>query len=84
MAEHKAALRGRCEAARTLGAQVATAKQRIGQLKGAVEQRRLARSMEALLAAQQGGGEAVAPVGASEEEERAKAQIEQVGGRICC
>ena len=86
MAEHKAALRERYEAARGLGAEVAAAKRRVGELKAGMEQRRLARSMAALLAAQQGDGgsggegqqrEAEARQ-AEAEEARAKAAIEQV------
>ncbi|EFN54139.1 hypothetical protein CHLNCDRAFT_135529 [Chlorella variabilis] len=56
VAEHKAVLRGKYEEARALGARVAASKQRIGELKAAVERRRLARSMAALLRQQAGGG----------------------------
>ena len=88
VAEHKAVLRGKYEAARALGGQVAAAKQRIVELKSRVEQRRLARSMAALLRQQQGGGVAASGAGGGEadgegevadaEEERAKGLIEKV------
>ncbi|PRW60177.1 kinesinlike KIF6 [Chlorella sorokiniana] len=79
VAEHKAVLRARYEEARTLGSQVSAAKQRISDLKAAMERRRLGRSMAALLRQQQGGSEEDEAEGQREaaEEERAKQQIEQ-------
>lgn len=79
VAEHKAVLRARYEEARTLGSQVSAAKQRISNLKAAVERRRLGSSMAAALRQQQGGGEEDEGERQREAaaEERAKAQIEQ-------
>jgi hypothetical protein len=92
VAEHKAVLKSRYDAARQLGSQVAAAKQRLGQLKAAVEQRRLARSMAALLERQRGrgssggGNDAANQDRAAEqdaEEERLKALIDKVRRRTC-
>lgn len=71
VAEHKAVLRGRYEAARALGSRVAAAKQRITELKSGVAQRRLARSMAALLHRQQGGREQGNEEQAADAEEQA-------------
>lgn len=72
-------LRARYEEARTLGSQVSAAKQRISDLKAAMERRRLGRSMAALLRQQQGGGDENEAERQREaaEEERVKAQVEQ-------
>ncbi|KAL4458604.1 hypothetical protein ABPG75_013469 [Micractinium tetrahymenae] len=82
VAEHKAVLRERYDAARALGAQVNATKKRISELKAGVEQRRLARSMAALLRQQQGGGgssgaDADEEARVAAEEERAKGLIDQ-------
>ncbi len=80
VAEHKAVLRARYEEARALGSQVSAAKQRISDLKAAMERRRLGRSMAALLRQQQGGGgveDEAEQQREAAEEERAKAQVEQ-------
>jgi hypothetical protein len=66
---------------------VAASKQRIGVLKASLQQRRLARSMAALLRQQQGGsGEDAGEAARLDAEEReAKATIEQAcwGGIAC-
>jgi len=86
VAEHKAVLRGRYDEARALGTQVTAAKQRIAELKSAMEQRRLAHTMAALMRQQQGGSadeeeEREEQRQADAEEGRIKAQIDQVGSK---
>jgi kinesin family protein 6/9 len=89
VAAHKAVLRSKYEEARALGSHVAASKQCISELKSTVEQRRLARSMAALLWQQQaGGGRDGSGSGEQQEgeerqqhdaeEERAKGLIEKV------